>query len=98
MSKLPKGNYKPGKYNKQRICVICLTNFDIGTEITYLPCDPRHHFHTNCIERWFNNFLKCPICNTPITIELLIECMKYQEMVEFIDKKDEESFELAHNE
>lgn len=42
--------------NNNEICTICLeTNCD-----TKLSCD--HKFHKNCIKKWFNINLKCPIC------------------------------------
>jgi len=35
-------------------------------DITPLPCDERHFFHTVCIEDWLKTKNSCPICRKPI--------------------------------
>ncbi len=89
---LPKGQYDLNSYYRPRECVICLELFKDQAEVTYLPCDPRHHFHTACIETWLYNYLKCPICNSEVTLESVKKCGEYNELVDFVKQKDEESF------
>ena len=44
-------------------CVICQKEFEPDDEVTPLPCNERHYFHTVCIDNWLQDNLKCPICN-----------------------------------
>ena len=54
---------------KDEECVICLETFVETDIVTALPCDPRHFFHSACIERWvFTNDI-CPLCKKNITLE-----------------------------
>ena len=71
-------------------CAICLLPFERRQQITYLPCDPRHHFHSNCVEPWLIQDSKCPICNTRVTPESIKQCKPYKEITEFVRKKDAE--------
>ncbi|KAM4050324.1 uncharacterized protein ACNLHF_015353 [Anomaloglossus baeobatrachus] len=41
-------------------CVICLTEFAIGENITLLPC--KHIFHQTCIVTWLQSNPSCPLC------------------------------------
>ena len=51
---------------EQKSCSICLENFELGTNIIYLPCF--HYYHAQCIETWVKNSDKCPLCNLEIKI------------------------------
>lgn len=52
-------NYIPFvKFNNQTFnnfeeCIICMEKFDDNSQVTPLPCDVRHYFHTHCIQDWF---------------------------------------------
>lgn len=92
MERLPKGPYDESLYYKARKCAICLEVFKNEEMVIYLPCDPRHHFHYECIELWLGNSLMCPICKNKITFEAIENCRKYNELVDFVKQKDEESF------
>ena len=48
-------------------CNICLDEYKIGDEISYLPCF--HYFHYNCIKDWILKSEKCPLCNSIIKFE-----------------------------
>ena len=50
-------------------CIICLSNFDIGDNVTSLPC--LHMFHTECIKSWLQSKNHCPVCKLNITEESL---------------------------
>ena len=42
-------------------CNICMDNYNIDEEITFLVCN--HCFHTNCIKHWLcNEKVSCPVC------------------------------------
>ena len=43
-------------------------------EVTPLPCDMRHYFHTSCIEDWMKQKNICPLCKKVITKEELDNC------------------------
>lgn len=55
--KINKDNYR---------CVICLSDFVKGEQVSTLPC--LHIFHSGCIENWMKNELWCPICKHEISI------------------------------
>ena len=49
--------------------MICLVNFDQDSMVTPLPCDIRHYFHTECIEKWLIIEAICPLCKKAVTAE-----------------------------
>ena len=56
--------------NNNRKCVICLCDFEVGEEVTALPC--LHVFHTECIASWIKAHCHCPICKFDVTLQSLI--------------------------
>lgn len=46
-------NKHAGAFNSNDECAICLMSFGDNDDVTPLPCDIRHYFHTSCIEDWF---------------------------------------------
>ena len=50
---------KENKYAEQH-CPICLDIFKKEKRAVKLPCE--HIFHRECIERWFEEKLSCPLC------------------------------------
>ena len=44
-----------------------MVEYEPDDEITPLPCDTRHIFHTKCIKDWLKNNNSCPLCKKPIT-------------------------------
>ena len=48
-------------------CSICLEDFKEGDDVSPLPCDNRHYFHTKCIKDWAHSHLYCPLCNEEYT-------------------------------
>jgi len=87
---LPKGIYKNEIPEITHACAVCLENIGDGQNVTYLPCDPRHHFHTVCITAWLRHSQICPICKAEINERLIDMCMEYKEMVEFVNRRDSE--------
>lgn len=45
-------------------CAICLSDYEVGEEIRYLPC--AHHFHSECILPWLKTNNSCPFCKKKI--------------------------------
>ena len=62
INRFPKNKIDDIKKLKDKNCVICLEDFKNGDETTTVPCF--HIFHPICINKWFENHNKCPICNT----------------------------------
>ena len=48
-------------------CSICLEKFD-DNNVT-LPC--KHHYHENCIIKWFNDKSDCPLCRMKLQVVIL---------------------------
>ncbi|GLJ55617.1 hypothetical protein SUGI_1194480 [Cryptomeria japonica] len=47
---------------EQKECVICLCEYEEDDKVVALkPC--HHNFHEDCIQRWMQCKLRCPICN-----------------------------------
>lgn len=47
-------------------CTICYDDYKVGTGIKILPCN--HHFHSECIDEWFNVKDSCPLCKKSINL------------------------------
>lgn len=92
IANLPQGNFEEPAFNLKKECAICLLNYNSQDKITYLPCDPRHNFHSKCIELWLLQEAKCPICNGIITPELIKNCKPKNESAAYIKLKDEDLF------
>lgn len=62
---LPTQTYIPGKSRTvEERCTICLTKYETNERLRDLPCS--HDFHQDCIDTWFKNSDKCPICRRSI--------------------------------
>jgi len=50
-----------------RICAICLDQYNVDDEIRILRCKPkRHHFHRACVDQWLALNKTCPLCKVAI--------------------------------
>ena len=56
--------------NINKKCIICLSEFEIGDQVSALPC--AHVFHTECIASWLKKHCQCPVCKFEITLRSLI--------------------------
>uniref|UniRef100_A0A1A9W292 RING-type E3 ubiquitin transferase n=1 Tax=Glossina brevipalpis TaxID=37001 RepID=A0A1A9W292_9MUSC len=45
-------------------CAICLSLFEVGSNVRRLPC--MHLFHAHCVDHWFVISKHCPICRIDI--------------------------------
>jgi hypothetical protein len=51
--------------NNQDNCTICQSNFQTGDIVRKLRgCN--HYFHVDCVDRWFENSVICPVCRYDI--------------------------------
>ena len=66
---LTRVRFDPQVFQNEENCAICLEKFQEQDEITPLPCDRRHYFHTQCIIDWLKNNNTCPFCNKPVPAE-----------------------------
>lgn len=48
-------------------CAICLEEFEIGVEVSEMPC--KHWFHRGCVERWLRINGSCPVCRYAMPVE-----------------------------
>jgi len=48
----------------EEYCSICLNSFQLEELVSTLPCSRRHTFHTYCLQQWFVNSVKCPLCRS----------------------------------
>jgi hypothetical protein len=48
-------------------CAICLTAYEEGDDIRFLPCSPKkHHFHNACVDEWLRINGTCPFCKKSV--------------------------------
>mmetsp|Transcript_4457 Transcript_4457/g.6601 ORF Transcript_4457/g.6601 Transcript_4457/m.6601 type:complete len:109 (-) Transcript_4457:24-350(-) len=64
---LSRTRYDPSQLAFENSCKICLQEYSEDDELTNLKCDPRHVFHSECINRWIQEgHDDCPFCRSPI--------------------------------
>lgn len=50
-------------------CAVCLGDYQTGDKIQQLPaCN--HSFHVQCIDEWLAKNVTCPICRTPVLVDV----------------------------
>jgi E3 ubiquitin-protein ligase DOA10 len=69
INSLIKRKFDTNTFKNEDQCAICLGEYTEESEVTPLPCDYRHYFHTQCIESWFERNNTCPLCKKVITKE-----------------------------
>jgi len=65
---LPTGTFDGCKKNRE--CVICMIEFNVGDSVRYLPC--MHTYHVECIDDWLMRSFTCPSCMEPVDAALLV--------------------------
>lgn len=54
-------------------CAICQVKYEPDDQLTILPCNGHHRYHTACIEEWLSKFSKkCPSCRQNLD-DLMVE-------------------------
>lgn len=46
----------------ENVCGICYCDYAQGDKIRILFCS--HRFHESCIDKWFKDDEKCPLCKS----------------------------------
>lgn len=63
--KMKMKRFKADKQNKDtESCCICLNDYKDGDKYRILPC--KHNFHKKCIDKWFAQNVKCPVCRLDV--------------------------------
>ena len=58
--------FNPEDFKAQKECAICMESFGEDDEVTPLPCNGKHYFHTACISEWLKTNATCPLCREPV--------------------------------
>ena len=74
--KLMSSVFDQSKHREQSECCICMVEYQPSDMVTPLPCDKRHFFHSECIERWSLTQNDCPLCKEPFDADILAESLK----------------------
>ncbi|KAF9626577.1 hypothetical protein IFM89_036092 [Coptis chinensis] len=67
VNNLKKLKFKGGDSMNSK-CTICFDEFEVGSEVTSLPC--KHVFHGECIGSWLGTSHLCPICRFKMPVEV----------------------------
>ena len=70
VSEIKEIKLNPDNNNNNTKCIICLSEFEIGDQVSALPC--AHVFHSECIASWLKKHCQCPVCKFDITLKSLI--------------------------
>ncbi len=57
--------------NERDVCSICIEPFMIDHKVKIMPCNKKHIFHKDCIEKWLSHNKVCPTCRKEITKKLI---------------------------
>ena len=60
------GNLDEDKKKFAPHCIVCYADFKDEDQLSELACDDRHIFHTECIQKWLETDLRCPICKKDV--------------------------------
>lgn len=66
MQALIRRQFTASKFKSQTECIICMSEYTNDDEVTPLPCNESHYFHTACLEQWMQTKSECPLCRAPI--------------------------------
>lgn len=65
---------KSEKLNEQKLkklqeegheeCIFCYEEYAVKDKIIKLHCN--HVYHKKCLKKWFQESIKCPLCNLPV--------------------------------
>ena len=67
LKSLTKLKFNQDQFTKENQCSICFLEYNADDDVTQLICDPKHYFHSDCIEDWIKHGKNsCPLCRQPI--------------------------------
>ena len=69
IAEIPSFDFDPGRHTAQKFCSICIDDFRPGVKISWLSCDTRHFFHTECIQYWLYKQTICPLCKQDVQFD-----------------------------
>jgi hypothetical protein len=59
--------WTPDLFKDQKECSICYDAFETSKKCKVLP-DCMHLYHSLCIDKWFKDERRCPICNVEVKV------------------------------
>ena len=68
MEALIRNKFRREQFKTHSECVICTLEFKEDDEVTPLPCDTAHYFHSECIKPWIQKMNACPLCKQAIPV------------------------------
>lgn len=70
---LPSQPYDERIFTAQKSCAICINDFvgdsDCPSIVSWLSCDVRHYFHTDCVKFWLHRQSQCPLCKLEVNYD-----------------------------
>lgn len=67
---------KKRKLSPPSKCIICLELIEYRKDLTFITCG--HFYHDECINKWLEKKVTCPICRIPIFIQDFEQLEKYR--------------------
>ena len=49
-----------------------MQQFELGSSLSWLSCDKRHYFDSQCIKKWLYKTEECPICKAKVDFSNII--------------------------
>ena len=71
INNLAQFNFRAQPNTDDNMCVICQCDFEENDQVTGLPCNKNHIFHTQRLNEWLLNKTTCPLCNATISNEMI---------------------------
>ena len=54
---------------EEKICSICLEDYNLGEEVRKVPCGSLHLFHGECLFAWLQIKKTCPMCREQLKLD-----------------------------
>ena len=96
-------DFDPEIFLEHEDCVICFEKFEAKkSKVTVLPCDVRHYFHSDCIEKWTLKKTNCPLCKAKFSVESIFkfnkQLTKHLKKKKSLNSYGQKEIELAETE
>ena len=63
--------------DERESCSICMNPYEVKNTIKILPCNRKHIFHKDCIDKWLSQNKACPTCRKEISKKLVQKSKLY---------------------